>query len=168
MVKNSSKTYGQLMLEAAAIKDHQEVGEILPDLMNKFKSIIEDAVQGNHDKGVRGNYYIHIWVQKEPYANNSLHIYPQCRRTRPSPYQGNDHYLWSVQNGGQVTFEWCIPKKEVLSYILANPHEFDINYVKMLKSYCKDTLEKPQDYIVRAQDIPDAFKTSKVTPIFAP
>jgi hypothetical protein len=108
MVKNSDKTYGQLMLEAASIKEHQEVGEIMPDLMEKFKNIIEECVQGNYDKGIKGKYYIHIWVQKEPYANNTLHIYPQCRRTRPSPYQGNDHYLWSVEDGGQVNFEWCI------------------------------------------------------------
>lgn len=167
MVKNSNKTYGELMLEAASIKEHQEVGEILPDLMEKFKTIIEECVQGNYDKGVKGKYYIHIWVQKEPYANNTLHIYPQCRRTRPSPYQGNDHYLWSVEDGGKVTFEWCIPKKEVLSYILSNPHEFDINYVRMLKSYCKDTLENPQDYVVKESDVAHLYSKSKVIPFIS-
>lgn len=148
MVKNSDKSYGQLMQEAALITDHQEVGETSEAVMSKFKSIIEDAVQKNFEKGVTGKYYIHIWVQKEPYANNTLHIYPQCRRTRPSPYQGNDHYLWSVEDGGLVKFEWCIPKKETLAYILKNPHEFDVNYVKMLKDYCKDKLEKMSDYLV--------------------
>jgi hypothetical protein len=167
MVKNSDKTYGQLMLEAASIKEHQEVGEIMPDLMEKFKNIIEECVQGNYDKGIKGKYYIHIWVQKEPYANNTLHIYPQCRRTRPSPYQGNDHYLWSVEDGGQVNFEWCIPKKEVLAYILANPHEFDINYVRMLKSYCKDTLENPQDYIVKDSDVAHLYSRAKVIPFIS-
>lgn len=167
MVKNSNKTYGELMLEAASIKEHQEVGEILPDLMEKFKTIIEECVQGNYDKGVKGKYYIHIWVQKEPYANNTLHIYPQCRRIRPSPYQGNDHYLWSVEDGGKVTFEWCIPKKEVLSYILSNPHEFDINYVRMLKSYCKDTLENPQDYVVKESDVAHLYSKSKVIPFIS-
>lgn len=148
MVKGSDKTYGQLMLEAAAITDRQEVGETTPAVMEKFKSIIEEAVQKNYENGVTGKYYIHIWIQKDPYANNTLHIYPQCRRTRPSPYQGHDHYLWSVEDGGHVKFEWCIPSKEVLTYILNNPHEFDINYVRMLKSYCNDTLEKIQDYLV--------------------
>ena len=148
MVKNSDKTYGQLMLEARSIIDKQEVGETLEGVQERFLKIIEDAVQQNHDKGVRGKYYIHIWLQKEPYANNTLHIYPQSRRTRPSPYQGNDHYLWSVEDGGKITFEWCIPRKEVLTYILANPHEFDIDYVRMLKKYCSDTLEKHEDYLV--------------------
>jgi len=77
-----------------------------------------------------------------------LHIYPQCRRTRPSPYQGNDHYLWSVEDGGIVNFEWCIPKKEVLTYILKNPNEFDRDYVAMLQKFTKDKLEKLEDYVV--------------------
>jgi len=148
MVQNSNKTYGELMLEARSLTDRQEVGETVEPLMARFKDIIEEAVQKNYDNGVTGKYYIHIWVQKEPYANNTLHIYPQCRRTRPSPYQGDDHYLWSVEDGGKVTFEWCIPKKETLSYILKHPHEFDVNYVRMLKKYCADKLEKIEDYMV--------------------
>jgi hypothetical protein len=148
MVRGSDKSYGALMLEARAKTDSQQVGETLEPLMARFKHIIEEAVQKNHEAGVKGKYYIHIWIQKEPYAQNALHIYPQCRRTRPSPYQGNDHYLWSVEDGGKVTFEWCVPKKEVLAYILANPLEFDPGYVRMLRKYVKDTLEKPEDYLV--------------------
>lgn len=147
MVKNSDKTYGELMQEASAMTGHQEVGEITPQIMTRFKNIIEEAVQKNHDNGIRGKYYIHIWIYKEPYATNTLHIMPQCRRTRPSPYQGHDHFLWSV-DGAIVKFEWCIPKKEVLSYILNNPHDFDIQYVAMLKRYCEDKLEKLEDYVV--------------------
>jgi len=149
MVKNSTKTYGEFMLEARAKNDRQEVGETVGPLMSRFNEIIEDAVQKNCEKGVRGKYYIHIWIQKEPYAQNSLHIYPQCRRTRPSPYQGNDHYLWSVEDGGRVTFEWCIPKKEVVNYILKNPNEFDVDYVRMLRKYCSDKLENIEDYLVK-------------------
>lgn len=148
MVKGSTETYGQLMQKAASMTDRQEVGETVQPLMEKFKEIIEDAVQKNYDNGIRGKYYIHIWVNKEPYANNSLHIYPQCRRTRPSPYQGHDHFLWSVEDGGKVTFEWCIPKKETLAYILKNPYEFDENYVRMLRKYQLDKIESISDYLV--------------------
>ncbi len=148
MVKNSSKTYGELMLEARSKNDRQEVGETLEPLMGKFQAIIEEAVQKNYEKGVIGKYYIHIWLQKEPYAQNALRINPQCRRTRPSPYQGNDHYLWSVEDGGKVTFEWCIPSKEVLGYILSHPNEFDPKYVAMLRRYTTDKLEKIEDYLV--------------------
>lgn len=148
MVKNSDKTYGQLLLEARALTDRQEVGETSEALMKQFKAIIEDAVQKNYEKGVTGRYHIHIWVQKDPYAQNSLHIYPHCRRTRPSPYQGHDHYLWSVADGGLVKFEWCIPKKEIVQYILKNPHEFDQDYVRMLRKYVYDKMEKIEDYLV--------------------
>lgn len=148
MVKGSDKTYGELMQEAASMTGKQEVGETVEPIMARFKSIIEEAVQKNFEKGVRGRYYIHIWIQKEPYAQNAMRIYPQCRRTRPSPYQGHDHYLWSVDDGGIVNFEWCIPKKEIVQYILKNPHEFDKNYVRMLKKYCEDKLEKLEDYLV--------------------
>lgn len=146
MVRGSDKTYGQLMLEAAAKSDHQEVGETSEALMQRFKDIIEDAVQKNFDKGVRGRYYIHIWIQKEPYAQNALRIYPQCRRTRPSPYQGHDHYLWSVDDGGLINFQWCIPRKEVVKHILSNPNDFDADYVRLLKSYVADKIEKLDDY----------------------
>lgn len=148
MVENSDKTYGELMLEARAKSDRQEVGETVNPLMKTFKSIIDECVQKEYEKGTRGKYYIHIWLQKEPYAQNALRIYPQCRRTRPSPYQGHDHYLWSVEDGGLVKFEWCIPKKEIVQYILAHPNEFDIKYVAMLRKYCADKLEKLEDYVV--------------------
>lgn len=148
MVRGSDKTYGQLMQEAASITDRQEVGETNEALMKQFESIIEEAVQKNHEKGVRGKYFIHIWVTKEPYANNTLHIYPQCRRSRPSPYQGHDHYLWSVEDGGRINLEWCIPSKEVLTYILANPNKFHPSYIRMLRAYCKDQIDKIEDYMV--------------------
>lgn len=153
MVKNSDKTYGQLMLEAREMSGNQEVGETLEGLMDRFTVIIEEAVQANYDKGIRGRYYIHIWLQKEPYANNTLHIYPQCRRSRPSPYQGHDHYLWSVGDGGKVTFEWCIPSKEILGYILANPNEFDKDYVNMLHKFVSDKIETLDDYVVEGKVI---------------
>jgi len=126
--------------------DKQEVGETLEGVMDRFKTIIEDAVQKNYEKGVSGRYYIHIWIQKEPYANNTLHIYPHCRRTRPSPYQGYDHYLWSVDDGGVVNFQWCIPKREILSYVLSNPNDFDVEYVRQLRAYTKGNIEKLDDY----------------------
>jgi hypothetical protein len=148
MVKGSSKTYGELMQQARSMTDRQEVGETLEGVQSRFIDIIEEAVQKNYENGVTGKYYIHIWLQKEPYAANAMRIYPQCRRTRPSPYQGSDHYLWSVEDGGKINFEWCIPSKEILGYILNNPSEFDPNYVRMLKRYCKDTLEKTSDYLV--------------------
>jgi hypothetical protein len=147
MVRGSEKTYGELMLEASQKTDSQQIGETLEAIMERFKDIIEDAVQKNYEKGVMGKYYIHIWLQKEPYAQNAIRIYPQCRRTRPSPYQGNDHYLWSVE-GDKVTFEWCIPKKEIVHYVLLNPHEFDPAYVRQLKAYTKDKMERIEDYMV--------------------
>jgi len=148
MVRGSDKTYGELMLTARAKTERQEVGETLEAVMAQFKGIIEDIVQQEYERGTKGKYYIHIWVQKEPYANNTLHIYPQSRRTRPSPYQGHDHYLWSVEDGGKVTFLWCIPNKETLNYILNNPSKFDKNYVRMLRNYCSDKIEQLSDYLV--------------------
>lgn len=147
MVKNSEKTYGDLMLEARAMTAASEIGEIQPDIEKRFINIIEEAVQANHDNGVRGKYYIHIILRKEPYANNALHIYPLCRRTRPSPYQNADHFLWSV-DGAQVTPEWNIPSKEVVGYVLSNPNKFNAEWVAMLRKYCSDKLESLSDYIV--------------------
>ena len=153
MVRNSTKTYGQHVQEARAKTDHQTVGETLDALMPRFKEIIDDCVQKSYEQGIKGKYYIHLWVQKDPYTQNALHIYPQCRRTRPSPYQGHDHYLWSVENQNQVTFEWCIPCKEQLAYILAHPNKFDPEYVSMLRKFTQDKLEKMSDYLVEGKVI---------------
>ncbi len=153
MVRNSDKTYGQLMQEAASKTEAPTVFEVTEEVMNKFRLIIDDAVQKEYEAGVKGKYYIHIWVQKEPYAQNAIRIYPQCRRTRPSPYQGQDHFLWSVEDGGKVKFEWCIPPKEHIGYILTHPHEYDVNYIRMLKKFLKDDLEKLEDYVFEGQVI---------------
>lgn len=153
MVQNSEKTYGELMLEARDKNDRQEVGETLPSVLQQLRGIINEAVQKNYEKGVKGRYYIHIWVQKDPYAANALHIYPQCRRSRPSPYQSEDHFLWSVDDGGKVNFEWCIPRKEVLRYILSHPNEFDPSYVQMLRRYGADKLENISDYMFKEKVI---------------
>ena len=125
--------------------DDVEVGEMLKYANRRILHVINNIVKMNYEKGVRGKYYIHFWFQPQgdQYAPNY-----QARRTRPSPYQMADHYLWSVEDGGKVTFEWCVPKKEVLSYVLANPHEFDIEYVRMLKKYTQDKLENLSDYVV--------------------
>ena len=47
-----------------------------------------------------------------------------------------------------VIFEWCIPKNEVLSYVLNHPNEFDSQYVAMLRKFAQDKLEKIEDYMV--------------------
>lgn len=125
--------------------DEVEVGEMLKYASRRIIHVINNIVQMNYDQGSRGKYYIHFWFQ--PQGDQYAPKY-QCRRTRPSPYQTEDHYLWSVEDGGKVTFEWCIPKKETMAYVLNNPHEFDKDYVDMLKKYVRDKLEKMEDYLV--------------------
>lgn len=125
--------------------DGIEAGEILQYAKKRMFHVINKIVQDEYDQGTRGKYYIHFWFQstKDGYIPNY-----QSRRTRPSPYEMEDQFLWSVEDGGKVTFEWCIPKKEVLSYILSHPNEFDKDYVSMIRRYCEDKLEKIEDYLV--------------------
>lgn len=128
--------------------DGVEVGQMLEYANRRIVHVINNIVQMNYDQGTRGKYYIHFWFQpiEERYSPNF-----QCRRTRPSPYQTEDHYLWRVEDGGKVIFEWCIPKKETLSYILKHPHEFDSDYVRMLMDYMRDKLDRIEDYAVNGQ-----------------
>jgi hypothetical protein len=160
MLENTDKSFDQLMIEAASMKDHMEVGDIQPYLLKKLEGILNDAAQDQYDlcqeKGFSlPKYYIHVFITKDEHAAkvygtpNVLRIRkPHCRVTRPSPYQDEDHYLWSVTNYSKIDFEWCIPKKEIVAYILKHPHEFDINYVKLLKKYIEDKIEKLDDYLV--------------------
>jgi len=158
---NTDLSYTQLMQTAASMTDNSmEVGDILPELMQKLKAAIESAVQDQYDlcqeKGFTlPKYYIHVFITKEEHAAkiygapNVIRIRkPHCRVTRPSPYQEDDHYRWSVTNMNEIKFEWCIPKKEIIGYILANPHEFDANYVKMLQMYVDDKMDKIEDYMI--------------------
>jgi len=163
MIKDTGGSYSDLMAKAASMTDRTEVGDIHPQLMERLKTTLEEAVQEQAEKCLEKGftlpkYYIHIMITKEEHAAkvfqtpNVIRIRkPHCRVTRPSPYQEEDHYLWSVTNMNEIKFEWCIPKKSIVKYILANPHEFDVNYVRMLKAFTKDTLEKTDDYLVNGK-----------------
>lgn len=150
MVRNSDLSYGEVRLKARNMTDHQEIGETMPPVLKQFKAIIDDAIQKQYDAGISGKFYVHLFVRKEDDIANSLHIFAQNRITRPSPYQQEDHYLWSVYNG-EAKFEWCIPSKEILGYILANPYEFDPSYVRMLQNFCSDKIERIEDYFVNGK-----------------
>jgi hypothetical protein len=160
MVKNSDKKYGELMLQARNVTDRMEIGEATPGLFKAFKDKIDEAVQEQYEKNPIKNFYIHLWATKEPYSNNNIHIHCHNRITRPSPYQGQDHYLYSVTNYCKVDFEWCIPNKETLAFILKNPHKFNVEYVRLLKKYVNDTLEKTSDYILDKESY-DKYNLSK-------
>lgn len=143
MVKNSDLSYGDIVTKAMNMTDSQEVGETMEAVRDQFAKILCEAIEGNRAKGITGKYYIWVRVQKDAYAANALHLYPMCRRTRPSPYETEDHYLWSYDsNGSQLKFEWCIPRKEQTAFILANPYKFDEDYVRMLKTYQKGKLDE--------------------------
>lgn len=135
-----------------------EVGEILQTALPKFKAHIEDIVQQQYDMCMKKGFSLpkyYIWIL---YYKSNLHeklvFRPAiCRVTRPSPYQDEDMFLWSVTNYDQVKFEWAIPKKETLNYILHNPHMFDKDYVKMLKDYVEDRIDKVEDYLVEGKAV---------------
>ena len=142
MVKNSDLSYGDIVTQAMKMTDRQEVGETLEGVAEQFGKIFCEAIEGNRKNGITGDYYIWIRVQKDMYAANALHLYPMCRRTRPSPYQTEDHYLWKYESDiSRLTFQWCIPRKEITAQILANPTKYDETYIRILRSYVKGTLD---------------------------
>lgn len=163
MVQNSIKTYGELLLEAQTKTDRQEVGETLEPILKQLQNIIEEIVQLQAESAMKGGfylpkYYIHIFIVKDPLgangmeAPNTLRIRkPHCRVTRPSPYQEEDHFLWSVTNLNDVKFEWCIPSKEIVQYVLSNPGKFHRDYVVMLRKYCEDKIDKIEDYMINGK-----------------
>jgi hypothetical protein len=128
--------------------DGAEVGEMLKYATRRMLHVINNVVKMEYDRGIRGKYYIHFWFQTE---NDGYRPNYQSRRTRPSPYQMEDHYLWSVEDGGKINPEWSIPKKEIRTYILEHPYEFDPEYVEMLTKYMQGTLDKISDYVVNGK-----------------
>ena len=166
MVRNSDKTYGEFLNEARQQTDPMELGEVTPGVFQAFKDKIEEAVQGQYEHNPVKNFYIHLFVMKDPYAANAIKICAHNRRTRPSPYQDFDHYLYSVTDYNNVKFEWCIPKKEITAQVLENPTLFHPEYVSLLRKYVSDTLENASDYVLKAEDIPDIYK-SKVSSLIS-
>lgn len=141
MVKNSTKTLGEIRKEAMIAKpETQEVGETLEMMASGvWEKIFNEAITGNKD--IKGKYYIWIHQVKDPNCPQMLFLRTQTRRTRPTPYQAEDHYLFSYDNDSQkLEFEWCIPKKEVTNYVLARPNQFHSDYVNILRQYQKGVL----------------------------
>lgn len=157
MVKNSTKTYGEIIIEAKQKTDKQEIGEtispIMKDLEKMVTKIAQDQAYRCHEKGFHlDKYYIHLSIIKDPWSPNVLKVIPlPIRTTRPSPYQQEDHYLWSVTHLNHIQFEWCIPSKEILTFILKNPNQFDSNYVNMLRKYCTDKIDRIEDYTIHGK-----------------
>ena len=136
--------------------DTPEVGEILQAAMPKIKNYLDQCVQEQYEMCMKKGFDLrkyYIWILY--YKNNTsgkLVLRPAIIRvTRPSPYQDEDMLLWSVTNYDKVKFEYAIPKKETLNYILANPDKFDRAHVKMLRDYCSDKLERIEDYSINGK-----------------
>lgn len=139
-----------------------EVGEIVQAAMPMMKKVIDKAVQDQYDKCIQKGfhlpkYYI-WWLYYKNHENKVVFRPPICRVTRPSPYQDEDMFLWSVKNYDHVKFEYAIPKKETFKYILANPDKFDKDYVNMLVRYRDDNLEKAEDYKEELEGTPKSTK----------
>ncbi len=135
-----------------------EVGEILQAAMPKLKAHIEDIVQMQYDTCMKKGFHLkkyYIWfLYYRRHDNGKIVFRPAiCRSTRPSPYQDEDMFLWSVTDYDHIQFEWAIPKKETISNVLANPHMFDKDYVKMLRDYVNDKLESFSDYLVEGKAV---------------
>ena len=170
---NSKESYGDIVTKAMQITDSQEVGATYEGLEEQFAKIFCEAIEGNAKKGVLGKYYIWIRVQKDAYAANALHLYPMCRRTRPSPYETEDHYLWQYDTAqAQLSFCWCIPRKEITAFVLANPNDFDADWVRLLKKYKKGELDwmymnewhqAEKDYVKRLLDAGSKVKFKDFT-----
>lgn len=139
------------LLKRKQAHGHHQLGDVLSHNLDRLFKLVTNVAHQEYKKGITGNYYIHVWFA--PSHENKDRVVPWCqsRKTRPSPYQMYDHYLWRVESTDKIEFQWCIPKKEIVSYILAHPSEFDLSYVAMLKKFCSDKLEHLSDYMEKGK-----------------
>jgi hypothetical protein len=141
------------MVEIIRSNDMPEVGEILQAALPKFKAHIESIAQQQYEKCQEKGfdlpkYYIWILYYKSNESGKLVFRPAICRVTRPSPYQDEDMFLWSVTNYNKPKFEYAIPKASTLKYFLENPDKCEKNHLEMLKKYVQDNLEKVEDYLV--------------------
>jgi hypothetical protein len=149
VVKGSKQTYGEHMQKAREMTDRMEIGEVQPYVEKRVLECIEEAVNLQSEAGkFYPKYYIwHIYT-KDPYANNTLHIYPQNRLTRPSPHQYPNSALWSVTNMNEIKHEWSVMDAGMRKYVKANPNMFHQDTVRSVKDFSNDKLEVLSDYLV--------------------
>ena len=156
MVKNSDKTYGQLIQEARQMTDRQEVGDTVRELLKYFKNLIDETCQQQAEncmsKGFTlPKYYIWIRLRKDDLTSNALHILPQARVTRPTKDQAKDHFLWSVTNLNQIKYEWSVISNELANFIIANKHQFHPHTVAMTESQLSGKIEPINEYLVNGK-----------------
>ena len=142
-----------LLLKSKRRFDGREIGDIQTIVNQQMIDAINKIVQQNYDACIKvgqhiPNYYIHIFLNTHQVGAGQIGVKIHSRRTRPSPYQEEDHILYKVTNYDHIEYVWNIPKREYLAYILANPNEFDKDYVTMIRQYLNDKLEKLEDYLV--------------------
>lgn len=149
MVKNSSQTYGEHMLKARSMTDTMEVGEISEYANKRVLETIEEAMNLQNEAGkYYKKYYIWHIYKKDPYAPNTLHIYPQNRLTRPSPHQESNHALWSVTGMNELKHEWSVMDRGMREFVKQNPNKFHQDTVKSAHDFSKGKLETLSDYLV--------------------
>ncbi len=125
--------------------------EIIAPHIKRFEDVIQELAQKQYDKGTRGTYYIHSWVRNDPNDPKKFIRFTQCRRSRPSPYQDYDHALYLIDENLICHFQWSIPNKQELKYMLENPEKYDPSSIAMLRKYCEDKIERIEDYMVNGK-----------------
>lgn len=140
MVKNISKTYGQITNELMKKTDHQEIGETWNEMSKNWVKMVNEAIEKGKKSELK-TFYIHIFVKKDPNCHQSIRIFPFVRRTRPKPDSGVDHYLYMWDENKGLSFEWGIPRPEIVKYVLENPNKFDSQMVRNMRAFKKGNLE---------------------------
>lgn len=155
MVKNSDKTYGQLIVEAKMKTDKQEVGETVSELSKYFIRLVEEICQQQAERCIeRGfrlsKYYIWIGLRKSDLTANALHIIPTIRVSRPTPDHTifKDSILWSVTDMNKIKYEWNVIADELANYILNNKPRFDVQTILQAIKQKTNKIDKIEDYII--------------------
>lgn len=131
--------YVDVLKDASKATDHkQEVGDTFNEVSKRWVNIVHEAMHKAETAGWK-EYYIWILISKDSNAVNTLKITPFVRKTRPTPYQAFDHFLYKV-DGNKFSYEWSVPSLATSEYVLAYPSKFPHEYVQMLQKWRAGTL----------------------------
>lgn len=133
-IVTQEKTVGQAALDLLKNGDQKQSvidtqQEMLKDYLDQ---VIEAAQRGEKLFGEESPFYVCVQTRRERLLSNVIRNQFYPRQTRPRPEYDLALYSYDPQTE-DLRFEWCIPAKDMVEYILYNQSELSSDHAQLVE-----------------------------------
>lgn len=134
MVVEKEQTVGQAALNLLEKGDQkQSVVDTQKEMLgNYLDQVIEAAERGEKLFGLENLFYVCVQTRRERLLSNVIRNQFYPRQTRPRPEYDLALYSYDPKTE-DLRFEWCIPAKDMVEYILQNKHELPSDHAQLVE-----------------------------------